>query len=331
MRNAEVIRQWRILKRIEAGRFTSTQDLAKEHQVTDRTVRRDIEALQEAGFPLYDEIVNNRKVWRLIEGYRQRVTQSFSLAELAALYFGRNLMAFLAGAPFEQELESAFEKIREALPPKSLPYLSRIQSLFVTRADARKDYSRKRAVVAALIDATLHQRCAVLQYFSFSSRRRKRYTVEPYRVVYYHGGLYLYARVQEYAEVRTFAVERIEQIEVLEAEFEMPADYDASEHNRGGFGIAGGAPETVELRFDRELAGYVRERLWHESQEIEDLPDGGVRLRLSVAPNRELRAWLKGFLPHVRVLRPASLREKLVDEVSAGLKRLQRAADASDG
>jgi DeoR/GlpR family transcriptional regulator of sugar metabolism len=52
MRNAEVIRQWRILKRVEAGRFTGTRDLAAEHQVTERTIRRDIEALQEAGFPL---------------------------------------------------------------------------------------------------------------------------------------------------------------------------------------------------------------------------------------------------------------------------------------
>ena len=51
MRNAEVIRQWRILKRIEAGRYTTAQDLADEHGVTERTIRRDIEALQEAGLP----------------------------------------------------------------------------------------------------------------------------------------------------------------------------------------------------------------------------------------------------------------------------------------
>jgi predicted DNA-binding transcriptional regulator YafY len=100
LRNAEVIRQWKILKRIEAGRWTSGQDLAEEHGVTERTIRRDLEALQEAGFPLYDERMDGRKVWRLIEGYKQRLTQSFSLAELSALYFGKNMMSFLGGAPF---------------------------------------------------------------------------------------------------------------------------------------------------------------------------------------------------------------------------------------
>src|SRR5207244_7649861 len=80
VRNAEVIRQWRILKRIEAGRYTTAQDLADEHGVTERTIRRDIEALQEAGFPLFDERTDGRKVWRPVERYQQRLTQTFTLA-----------------------------------------------------------------------------------------------------------------------------------------------------------------------------------------------------------------------------------------------------------
>jgi predicted DNA-binding transcriptional regulator YafY len=319
MRNAEVIRQWRILKRVEAGRFTDNQTLAAEHGVTVKTIRRDLEALQDAGFPLYDELVGGRKVWRLVEGYRQRLTQSFTLAELSALYFGKNLMSFLAGAPFAQDLESAFEKVREALPPRSLPYLARIQELFVARPEPRKDYSRKRDVIAALIDASLHQRRARLQYFSFSSRRRKTYLVDPYRVVYYHGGLYLYARVEEYAEVRTFAVERIENITVLDEEYSIPADFDVLEYARGAFGIAGGAPEPVEIEFSPEIAGYVRERIWHESQEIEERPDGKLVLRMTVAPTRELRAWIKGFVPHVTVVRPTSLRERIDEDLRQGL------------
>jgi predicted DNA-binding transcriptional regulator YafY len=321
MRNAEVIRQWRILKTIEAGRYTSVQALAEEHGVTERTIRRDIEALQDAGFPLYDERVEGRKRWRLVDGYRERVTQTFSLAELAALHFGKNLIRHLAGAPFAQDLDSAFEKIREALPQRSLPYLDRIQALFATRSDPRKDYSGKKEVVAALIDATLHQRRAVLRYFSFSSRKRKSYTVEPYRVVYYHGGLYLYARVDEYSEVRTFAVERIEAIDVLDSEFEIPASFDVDEYVRGGFGIAGGRPEKVELLCLPEIADSIRERIWHETQHIEEREDGSLLLRLHVAPNRELRTWIKSLVPFVRVLQPSSLRDRLVADLEAGLEQ----------
>jgi len=320
VRNAEVIRQWKILKRIEAGRYTTSQDLADEHGVTERTIRRDIEALQEAGFPLYDERSEGRKIWRLVEGYKQRLTQTFSLAELSALYFSKNLMSFLGGAPFAQDLEAAFAKIREALPARSLPYLERIQDLFMARPDPWKDYSRKQDVIANLVDATLHQKQVKIAYFSFNSRRSKSYTVDPYRLVYYHGGLYLYARAHEYGEVRTFAVERVEKIEVLEEGFEVPADFSVSEYGRGAFGITGGEPQMVEVLVAPSMAAYIRERVWHESQEMEDRPDGSVLLRMSVAPGFELKSWIKGFLPHVQVLKPAALRDEIAADLDAARK-----------
>lgn len=320
MRNAEVIRQWKILKRIEAGRYTTAQDLADEHGVTERTIRRDIEALQEAGFPLYDERVEGRKIWRLVEGYKQRLTQTFTLAELSALYFSKNLMSFLGGAPFAQDLEAAFGKIKEALPARSLPYLARVQELFTARPDPWKDYSGKQDVINALIDAVLHQRRADIAYFSFKSRRTKSYTVDPYRLVYYHGGLYMYARAQEYGDVRTFAVERVETIEVRDETFEIPADFNISEHARAAFGMTGGKPEPVEVVFEPEAATYVRERVWHESQELEEGPGDALTLRMTVHPGPELKAWIKGYLPHVRVVRPAALRDAITADVERARK-----------
>ncbi len=315
MRNAEVVRQWRVLKSIEAGRHRTVPELARDLGVTDRTIRRDIEALQEAGFPLYDEAVERRRVWRLLPGSRPLVAQGFTLAELAALHFGRNLMSFLGGTPFAQDLESAFAKIREALPARSLPYLERVQGLFAARPEAAKDYSAKRGVIDALIDALLHQRQARVEYFSFTSQRSKTYTLDPYRVVYFRGGLYLYARAHEYGEVRTFAVERITRIQVLDASFHMPADFDVDEYARAAFGIAGGAPADVELRFDARVTGYIRERVWHESQTLEEQPDGSLLLKLRVAPGHDLRAWIKSFLPHVRVVQPEALRAELRREI----------------
>ena len=323
MRNAEVIRQWKILKTIEAGRWTGAGALAREHGVTERTIRRDLEALQEAGFPLYDDRQDGKKVWRLIEGYQQKLTQSFTLSELAALYFSRNMLSFLGGAPFAKDLEAAFARIGEALPAKSLPYLERIQELFSARPDSWKDYSDKQDVIARLIDAILHQRQARIAYYSFHSKRTKEYTLDPYRLVYFRGGLYLYARAHEYGEVRTFAVERVQKMEVLEEGFEVPPDFNPSEYGRSAFGIAGGEPQTVELVFRPAMAGYIQERTWHESQRLEEDPDGSVRLTMDVALGFELKAWVKGFLPDVKIVRPAELREEVAREVAEARAELE--------
>jgi predicted DNA-binding transcriptional regulator YafY len=179
-------------------------------------------------------------------------------------------------------------------------------------------------VISALIDATLHQRRARIEYFSFHSKKTKTYRVDPYRLVYWHGGLYLYARAEEYDEVRTFAIERIEKIEVLDETFQVPADFNVSEYARGAFGIAGGKPEAVELVFDAEIANYIRERVWHESQSLEEGGEGSVVLRMSVAPGFELKSWIKGFLPHVRVVKPAALREEIAGELETARKRFNR-------
>jgi predicted DNA-binding transcriptional regulator YafY len=66
------------------------------------------------------------------------------------------------------------------------------------------------------------------------------------------------------------------------------------------------------------MAGYIRERVWHESQELADGPNGSVILRMQVAPGFELQSWIKGFLPHVKVVRPASLREAIARDLEKG-------------
>ena len=77
----------------------------------------------------------------------------------------------------------------------------------------------------------------------------------------------------------------------------------------------------MELAFDAEMAGYIRERVWHESQSVEEQPDGSVVLRLNVAPGWELKAWIKGFLPQVKVVKPASLRDEIAGELEKARKR----------
>lgn len=315
MRNAEVIRQWKILKRIEKSRYTKARDLAEEHDVGERTIRRDIEALQEAGFPLYDERQDGHKIWRLVDGYAQRTPQTFTLAEMSALYFGRNMMTFLGGAPFSGDLETAFEKIRSALPEKSIKYLSRIGDLFGALKTPVKDYSKKKPVIAGLIDATLHERKVEITYYSASSRRAKDYIVDPYRVVYYQGGLYLYAWVDEYEEVRTFAVERIERMAQMDVAFERRPSFDLDSHARTAFGITGGKPEAVVLRFSPKAAPSIRERVWHETQAITELANGTLHLTMEVALTRELKAWIKGFLPQVEVEKPAKLRAEIAADL----------------
>ena len=64
-RNAEIVRQWRLLRELEGSRGVTIRQMADLTGVTTRTIRRDLDALQEAGFALYDEAVESEKRWKL--------------------------------------------------------------------------------------------------------------------------------------------------------------------------------------------------------------------------------------------------------------------------
>ncbi|PYN91444.1 MAG: hypothetical protein DMD91_34205 [Candidatus Rokuibacteriota bacterium] len=91
-RNDQVVRQWHVLRRLEAPGGATLQDLVDglpaDFSRHARTIRRDLEAL-EALFPLVTEQVNGRTRWRLMDGFRRVPALSFSATEVMALVLGR--------------------------------------------------------------------------------------------------------------------------------------------------------------------------------------------------------------------------------------------------
>jgi predicted DNA-binding transcriptional regulator YafY len=321
-RNAEVIRQWSILRELEGARGATIDDLAERTGVTTRTIRRDLEALQAAGFPLFDDLVDGKRYWRLEQkAFRRLDATGFTLGELSALYFSRTLVECLAATPFQRDVATAFDKLSAALTPGMRQFLDRLPLVFEAKgAPARGlDDRAEREHIAKLLDATLHHRRAQMTYFSLSSQREKDYLIEPYRLIYSQGGLYLLAWVPEYTAFRTFAVERIRGLSLQEDRF-TPVDLP-EETFAHSLGINEGPPERMEISFDRQIAPYVRERRWHPSQHIAETPDGGIIVRLDVTNDWALRSWILSFGPLAKVLSPASLSNQIKDETARAAAR----------
>ena len=316
-RNAEVIRQWTILRELEASRGATIRRLAETTGVTTRTIRRDLEALQEAGFPIYDVADDVAKRWKLdTRPFRQLDDTAFTLAELSALYFSRTLAECFALPPFGQDLRSAFAKLEAALGPRMRQFLDRLPDVIQAKAPParRLDDRQQRAMIGRLLDALLHQRRLDMQYHSRSSRREKSYRIDPYRLVYAEGGLYLFAYVARYEQVRTFAVERIRRLTPLDETFE-PVEHPGDVAFPHSLGIHQGIPERVEIEFSPELAPYVQERIWHPSQAIEARGDGSILVTMDVCNDGALRSWILSFGPGVRVTAPAVLARQIADDL----------------
>jgi predicted DNA-binding transcriptional regulator YafY len=324
MRNAEVIRQWQVLREVETRRGGATiHELAALVSVSTRTIRRDLQALQEAGFAVYDEGEENEtKRWRLDGAPFKAVQDGLSVSDVAALYLSRTVVEGLSGWPLADELRAAFEKLERALNPRMREFLSTLPQVISAKAGPRSPSHSVRQIdtTRRLFEAARDRRVVEMKYFSATANRVKSYTVHPYRLALAQGGLYLVAWVPAYDEFRTFATERIERLSVTNEAFkrtrELPARLFGS-----SMGVFTGEPERIEVEFAARVAMVVRSRIWHDSQELTDLPDGSVRMTLFVSNDWALRSWLLGFGSAARVASPASLAAAIADECRHTLDR----------
>jgi predicted DNA-binding transcriptional regulator YafY len=315
-RGDQLSRQWRLIQLIDRPQGITVDDAARDLAVTIRTVWRDLDVLQKAGFPLYTERAadGNRGVWRVREDFKRALPLKLTLGELAALLMSRELLSPLGVSMLGPEVASAFDKIQNVLSRDALKVLDQIRDRLGVRPVGAKLQTPAAEHLPRIHRALDEHRTLRTRYYSASRDCEDVREIDPYHLTLFNGGLYLVGHCHLRDAVRTFAVERMRTVELTRARFVVPPDFDADRYLEGAWGILHGDLVTVRVAFARSLAPYIRERLWHPSQKLRDLPNGRVELTLTVADTLEVRRWILGFGVEAEVVAPEGLREALRKE-----------------
>ncbi len=319
MRGDQLARQWRLIQRLARSRFgVGLDDLAADLECTRRTVYRDLDALMYAGFPVTSEKRDTRVYYKLLDEFELADTP-FTPDELLALAFSEDVLQTLEGTVFHDSIHSALGKIRASLGPELAAFLGRFREAFQVMPGPHKRYADVRDVIRSLNEAVLDRRTVRMEYTTARTGETAARELDPYRVWYRSGALYVIGHDHKSGEIRTFAIDRIREPAITEQRFEIPDDFDFEARTAGSFGVVAEAPEQVRVWFAQRRALYVKEHVWHHSQRVEDDSDGGVILSLEVGTGDELRQWILSFGSDARVLEPPGL----VAEISAELGRAQ--------
>jgi predicted DNA-binding transcriptional regulator YafY len=273
-----------------------------------RTLYRDLEHLQAIGYPLRSE----EGKWMVDERQRQRRGSPndlpFEADELLALALAEQLLAPLGGSWLASPLASVRAKVAAALPPVVREFCEELASTEVATLFATGNYSQHSGTLSA-IDEAIHKQHVLAIDYAAPGKPAQRRVVEPYAIWFAAGRVYLVAHCREAGALRTFAVSRMLAASVLDEPFDPPADFDVEAYVTRGFGVWQGPVCDVVLDFSPEVAHLPSERRFHQSQTLEPLPDGAVRLRMTAAGLPEMAAWIAGFGGRVRVRQPDELRE----------------------
>lgn len=315
-----------LIRLLEARHGATVAELAEECEVTRRTVYRDLQAIEEAGYPLTKEAGGDGSVlYSFLTGFSKIPPITFSLPELMTLFLCRGQLAFLQGTPFQDDLDAVFGRIRASLPPRSVAHLERLAEAVTPRFQGLRDYSGKRQVLEELRRALLFQLCCTIRYAP-AQRKAADYPFDPYTLLFYKDSLYLGGYAHNRQSLRLFLVDRIESVTVNEERFDLPADFSIDHLTGDAFGLVADEPQLIRVKFAGAVAHLVRERIWHGSQEIMEQADGSLVLTLHAGGEKEILAWLYSFLPHVEVLGPAELRQTFLNGLRQALA-MENSAD----
>ncbi len=319
MRGDQLARQWLLIQRLARSRAgAGLEELTEELGCVRRTVYRDLDALMYAGFPVTSEKRDGKVYYRFLDTFEMGQIP-FTPDELLALAFSEDLLKTLEGTVFHDSIQAALTKIRAGLGPELSVYLERLGDSFRVLPGPHKRYAAFRDTIRTLNDGVLAGHTLEMRYRTGRTGEESTRRIDPYKVWYHGGALYVIGHDHRSAEIRTFSVDRILAIESTGHTFEIEGGFDFDTYTASSFGVVAEPAVRVRIHFTSDWASYVSEREWHASQKATALPDGGLELTMEVGGSQELASWVLSFGGGAEVLEPKSLRDEVRASLSAGL------------
>jgi predicted DNA-binding transcriptional regulator YafY len=154
--------------------------------------------------------------------------------------------------------------------------------------------------------------------------------VDPYKIWFYDGTIYLIGNCHLRGEIRTFVVDRISMLRVTEDCFKVPDGFSFDSYVQHSFKVMQDELYGVTIRISPTWARYIGEKIWHQSQRIQKLIDGGIEISFKVAGLDEICQWVLGLGPEAVVVEPEELKMLVQQSLEGALAQYKNETDDNE-
>ncbi len=324
MRNESLYRQWQMLHVIYNNRIRgiSKRDLADIYGVSKKTVERDIINLSSVGFPIYDEIDpsrDNQVVYKIVQNY--------TIPEIKLSEFENYTMYLIFkmvspwGGYLDGLAKNSFRKIFSQADGNFRDFIKKLSNSIIPNSANTMNLSESYSeVLINIIKAIYNYQKIKISYKSVYSNSLKEHEISPLSLKFHNNNIYLAGYLRSKKQVLIFALNRIQELEILSSS-QDPVKFDPEEFFDDAFGLSQGETFSVKLKFDKSVAQYVSERIWHQGQEIKELENGDIVLDFQTKSIDETLSFVLSFKENVELLEPEMLREKMGEKLKVMLAK----------
>lgn len=298
-------RMLRIHQAIQSGKRPNASTLARDLEVSTKSIHRDLEFMRDRlELPLeYNHAQNGYCYTEPVSSFP---TLQITEGELFALLVAEKALQQYRGTNFEKPLVSAFKKMAVSLPDTISLNLAEWEQTISFRMRAEPILNLE--IFDALAKATAQRKQLQLTYRKPGQQKTELRRVDPYHLANINGDWFLFAYCHLRRDVRTFVPARIQAVARTGKAFERPKRFSLEQRLKDSFGVHSGQGDfEVVIRFNELVAEYIREKRWHDSQQLRELRDGGVELRLKLSSLMEIERWVLSWGGNAVALRPPEL------------------------
>lgn len=305
------IRQWNMFHVLLTNPNGKTvQELAKEYQVSVKTIRRDLGVLKTVLVPLCSTNEPHGEKRFYIDSMLMNFSTSLNQEELLAFYIARKMMKPLRGTYFWEGITGGCAKIQRFMNKPAVHYAKRMAPYFLYWENGQADYETCGEMVDLLLRGMEESAVIQITYRSLDAQKEQTYLIHPYHFVIHGGFLYLIGFSCKNRDIRLWKVNRIVKAEWTEKHFRRRKDFNAEEylsHSLLPF-VGGGESVLVTLRLSQSAAVWILEQKLTTVKESRGLDDGSLLVVLDVEPSAAFFRWILGFGHDVEIIEPETVR-----------------------
>lgn len=283
-------------------KLVSARVLAERFEVTVRTIQRDMEAIELAGFPIVS-IQGPNGGYGLMENFKL----DSQLVSVEDLYYIITSLKSVAESMTDKKMDNTLEKMKTLLPSRESDFLvGRNEKLSIDFTMLGGD-PRHQASFKVVKEAVDSERLLRFRYTNNKLESIER-TVEPLTIAFKWRAWYLFAWCRRKEDFRTFRISRIRNPEILPSHFrrkDISFDQYIEKQNQG----YEAAQFELTLQFHESMRSLVEE--FHNPEDCSEGSDGSLIVKTRMPED----GWVYGFIlsygEYVTVLDPPRIRDNL--------------------